>query len=132
MPSFISDLWIFSKDGLPLIEVFNNDKINSTLLGAFLSAIESFSFKLSGTELKSINLGENKFILTSFLEGNVYLAIKCDLKVKNKKIERIFKIIIDYFEELYNAEDIKNWDGDITFFNKFKERIHLYFQMYDL
>ena len=66
MPSFISDLWIFSKDGLPLIEVFNNDKINSTLLGAFLSAIESFSFKLSGVELKSINLGQNKFILTLF------------------------------------------------------------------
>lgn len=132
MPSFISDLWIFSKDGLPLIEVFNNDEINSTLIGAFLSAIESFSFKLSGAGLKSINLGENKFILTSCLEGNVYLAIKCDLKVKNKKIERIFKIIIEYFEELYTSEDIKTWDGDLTFFNKLKDRIDVYFEMYDL
>jgi len=132
MSSIIQDLWIFSRDGIPLVEIFHNTEVESTLLGAFLSAIESFSIEVTGTEVRSFSFGDNKFILTSCLKGNIYLVSRSGIKAKTKKILKVFKIITDFFEELYTINDIENWDGDLSFFDRFKDRIELYFQMSEL
>jgi hypothetical protein len=132
MSSIIQDLWIFSKDGRPLVEVFHNSEVDSALLGAFLSAIESFSMEVTGADIRSFTFGDNKFILTSCLKGNIYLVSRSGIKVKTKKVRKVFEIITEFFEELYTINDIDNWDGDLSFFNRFKDRIELYFQMSEL
>ncbi len=132
MPAFIKDLWIISRDGRPLIEVINNTGANSYLLGPLVSAIESFSKELIGSELQSLTLGEKKIIISPCLKGHVYLVSDYDINVKEKKIKKIFKIIADFFEDLYSLEDIVSWSGDPTVFDKFKDRIDVYFEMYDL
>ena len=132
MSSIIKDLWIFSRDGIPIVEVFNNSKVDSLLLGAFLSALESFSLEVTGADIRSFSFGDNKFILTSFLKGNIYLVSRCDIKVKTKKVMKVFEIITEFFEESYTINDIENWDGDLSLFDRFKDRIELYFQMSEL
>ena len=52
MSSLVEDLWIFSKDGLPLVEIFHNTELNPALLGVFLSAIKTLTKKVGGKELK--------------------------------------------------------------------------------
>ena len=132
MPSFINNLWIINQDGRPLIEVINNTEANSYLLGPFVSAIESFSKELTGTELQSLTFGDKKIIITTCLEDHVYLVSNYDQKIKEKKIKKMFGLIAEFFEDLYSLEDIVNWDGDPTVFEKFKDRIDVYFEMYDL
>ena len=131
---FIENLWIFSKNGTPLIEIFHNTELDSSLLGLFLAAIDDFSKKIGASDLKSVNIGDGKFILTSCLKDNIYLVGKCNLKVKDKVVRKIFKIFSQFFEELYTVDEILShkWDDDLTFFDIFKDRIDLYFQMSNL
>lgn len=132
MPSFIEDLWIINRDGRPLIEVINNTELNSYLLGPFVSALESFSKELTGSELQSLTFGEKKLIITPCLKGQVYLVSNYDKSVKEKKIKKMFKLIADFFEDFYSLDDIVSWNGDPSIFDKFKDRIDVYFEMYDL
>ncbi len=107
--------------------------MNADLLGAFLSAIESYSKKISGGgKLTSITFKEKKLVIIPALGGYIYLVGLLNKSLKDKKIKDIFKIISDIFEDLYSENDIKTWDGDISFFDKFEERINIYFRMYDL
>ena len=55
-----------------------------------------------------------------------------DKTVKDKKIKKMFKLIADFFEDLYSFDDIVSWNGDPSIFDKFKDRIDVYFEMYDL
>jgi len=132
MSSLIENLWIFSKEGKPLIEIFHNTEFDSSLLGSFLSAIETFTKNIVGTDLKNVSIGESKFFLTSCLNGAIFLVSKSDPKVKDKQIRKVFKVFTEFFEELYTISDIVNWEGDLSFFNVFKDRIVLYFQMSQL
>ena len=134
MASQIENLWIFSKEGIPIVEIFHNTELDSSLLGSFLAAIDDFSKKIGASDLKSVNIGVGKFILTSCLKDNIYLVGKCNVKVKDKVVRKIFKIFTQFFEELYTVDEILShkWDNDVTFFDIFKDRIELYFQMSEL
>ena len=94
MASQIEKLWIFSKEGIPIVEIFHNTELDSSLLGSFLAAIDDFSKKIGASDLKSVNIGDGKFILTSCLKDNIYLVGKCNVKVKDKVVRKIFKIFI--------------------------------------
>ncbi len=125
----MNELWIFSKDGVPLIEILQNSKVDSSIFGAFISAMGVFSKQMSGASFDGFSLGENKYIFTSCLNNNILLVCKCDIKVKDKKVHKIFKILEEFFEEMYSVEDISNFGGDVRLFNQFKERVKTYFKM---
>jgi len=100
----------------------------------FLAAIDDFSKKIGASDLKSVNIGDGKFILTSCLKDSIYLVGKCNLKVKDKVVRKIFKIFTQFFEELYTVDEImsQKWYSDLAFFDIFKDRIDLYFKMSNL
>ena len=68
------------------------------------------------------------------LKDNIYLVGKCNLKVKDKVVRKIFEIFSQFFEELYTVDEIMShkWDDDLTFFDIFKDRVDLYFKMSNL
>ncbi|MBY9006269.1 MAG: hypothetical protein KGD63_05890 [Candidatus Lokiarchaeota archaeon] len=66
------------------------------------------------------------------LDDNIFLVCEFDLNFKEKEINKIIKLLADLFEELYSIDDIKNWNGDISFFYKYRDKVLLYFKMYDL
>ncbi len=127
MSDLIGDFWIFSKDGLPLISFYKDVKMDNVFMGGFLSAIESFSKQLSGKALKSFTFGDAKLAFSPCFEGNLILVCKCNLTYKEKKINKFFNEIIKILEEMYTIEDIKKWDGNISFFDGLKDKLELIF-----
>lgn len=132
MSSIIKELWVFSRDGSLIVDFCEEKKIDQTFIGGFITAIKAFSAKLTGKELKSFTIEDNKFTCTPVLEGNVIIACRCSAETNDKKIQKLCKIIIQIFNELYKLEDIKNWDGDVSYFEPFKKRIDLYFKLGNL
>ncbi|MEE9378517.1 MAG: hypothetical protein V3V33_10845 [Candidatus Lokiarchaeia archaeon] len=132
MPGIFQELWIFSQDGLPLAEFCEDDVMDKNLLGPFLSAIKSFAQKLTKSELSSFTIGNFKLTCISALNGKVFLAGRTHLKTKDKTIKNACKIISEIFEDMYDPSGIENWDGDLAFFDRFKDKLDLYFKMSSL
>ena len=129
MVHIVEELWIFSSNGIPLIEIFKNTQIDNVLIGGFLSAMKSFAKEVSGKSLNSFTFGNNKFYIASSLEEHIFLVGKYDAKVKEKKIQKVMEIIINFFEDMYTIKDIEDWDGKVSYFDKFKDKLKLYFDV---
>ena len=97
-----------------------------------ISAIKVFVKEVSKGQLRSLNVGNDKYTFTTRVQNEVILVCKSPLEVKDKKIQKITKIIADIFDDMFSLEDINNWDGDVSFFDKFKDKVDLYFKMADL
>jgi len=132
MPSLLDEIWIFSKDGIPIVDFARIGSVDKSMLGSFISAIKTFVREISKGQLKSINVGNDKYTFTSCVQNEVILVCKSPLEVKDKKIQKICKLIADIFDDMFSLDDINNWDGETSFFDKFKDKIDLYFKMADL
>ena len=125
MVSILKDIWIFSKEGIPIAGFGNDHLIDKTLMGGFISAIKSFSKELTNEGLKSFKMQESIFLLKPVLKGNVILVCRSNSNIKDKKIQKFCEIIKRIFEDLYREEDIKTWDGDLSFFDAFNDKLNL-------
>ena len=132
MSSIIKELWIFSNAGIPIVEISKDTGLNKYLMGSFISAIKSYAQHLSEKRLNSFILENYKFILKSVLDNNAILVCMCDVNIKDKKIHKQCDVIARIFEEIYKPDDIKNWDGEVSYFDRFKEKLELYFKMSNL
>jgi hypothetical protein len=132
MSSLLDEIWIFSKDGIPIIDFARIGSVDKSMLGSFISAIKSFVKEISRGQLKSINVGNDKYTFTTCVQDEVILVCKSPLEVKDKKVQKICKLIVDLFDDMFSLDDINNWDGNTSFFDKFKDKIDLYFKMADL
>jgi hypothetical protein len=126
MTSIIQDFWLFSKDGLPIAEFTGAQALDKSILGGLVSAIKIYSQQITSKGLQSLLLEDNKFTFISTLESSVILVCRTSSKVKEKKIQKICNHIVKIFEELYDPNDIINWDGDVRFFDKFREKLENY------
>ncbi|MFX0020108.1 MAG: hypothetical protein ACFFDL_07130 [Promethearchaeota archaeon] len=132
MSSTLDEIWIFSKDGIPIVDFARIGGVDKSMLGSFISAIKVFVKEVSKGQLRSLNVGNDKYTFTTCIQNEVILVCKSPLEVKDKKIQKITKIIADIFDDMFSLEDINNWDGDVSFFDKFKDKVDLYFKMADL
>ncbi len=128
----LEDLWVFSKAGVPIVDFCKEGSINKSLLGCAISVIESYCEKVTGCKLNAFNLKSLKFSLIPCLDNNIVLVAKSSLNAKPKDIQNMCKIIADLFEEMFSIEQISNWDGDLSMFDKFQTKIDIYFRMGDL
>ena len=129
MVHIVEELWIFSRDGIPLVEIFKDTQIDNVLIGGFLSAMKIFAKEMSGKTLNSFTTGPHRFYIASSLEEHIFLVCKYDSKVKDKKIKKVMELILKFFEDMYSIKDIEDWDGNVSYFNKFKDRLELYFEV---
>lgn len=128
MPSIIKEFWLFSKDGLPIAEFSGEQTLDKSVMGGIVSAIKIFSQQLSSKGLQSLLLENDKFTFISSHEGNAILVCRTSSKIKDKKIQKLCKEIVRIFEELYDADAIISWDGDVKYFDKFKEKLDNFFK----
>ena len=129
----IDQLWILSMDGRPLVNFCEEGVMDENLICGFFSAITAFSYELAGKKgLKSITLQDYKFTYSPCCDGTALLVCKSDTSVKDKKIIKIAKVIKNILEDLHSGHQIENWDGDISCFDEFRNRLDLYFKMSDL
>ncbi len=132
MNSILKELWIFSKEGIPLTQFCEEDSLDETLIGGFISAIKSYTQQLADGGLQSFKMVDDKFTLMPTLQGNVILVCRSSSKTKEKKVQQICEVICKIFEDLYDVNDLKNWNGDLSLFDKFRDRLDLYFKMSNL
>ncbi|TFG24162.1 MAG: hypothetical protein EU529_05080 [Promethearchaeota archaeon] len=124
MPSIIKQFWLFSKDGLPIAEFSGDEQtLDKTLMGGIVSAIKTFSQQLTSKGLQSLMLENDKLSFGKSHDGNAILVFRTSSKIKDKKIQKVSKNIVEIFEELYDVNDILSWDGDVRYFNGFKEKL---------
>jgi len=123
MTPIIKEIWLFSRDGLPIAEFCRDESIDRSIVGGLVSAIKSVSQTLTTKGLQSLILEDNKIVFFSALQGNVIMVCRTNSKVKDKKIDKIGSDIIKILEELYEPDDIMNWDGTVKFFDKFREKL---------
>lgn len=128
MPSIIKEFWLFSKDGLPIAEFSGDKTLDKTLMGGIVSAIKIFSQQLTSKGLQSLMLENDKLTFIGSHEGNAILVCRTSSKIKDKKVQKTCHDIVDIFEDLYDINDIISWDGDVTFFNGFKEKLQKFFK----
>lgn len=132
MPGIFQELWIFSREGIPLADFCEDDVMDKNLLGPFLSAIKSYAHKLTKAELQSFTIGNFKFTCISALNGKVFLTGRTPSKTKDKTLKKACSIICKIFEDMYDPSGIENWDGDLSFFDRFKDKLDLYFKVSSL
>ena len=124
MPSIIKQFWLFSKDGLPIAEFSGDEQsLDKTLMGGIVSAIKTFSQQLTSKGLQSLMLENDKLSFGKSHDGNAILVFRTGSTIKDKKIQKVCKKIVEIFEELYDVNDIISWDGDVNFFDEFKEKL---------
>ena len=129
MPSIIKGFWLFSKDGLPIAEFTGDEQtFDKTLMGGIVSAIKIFSQQLTSKGLQSLLLETDKLTFGKSHEGHAILVFRTSSKIKDKKIQKLCQDIVEIFEELYDVNDIISWDGDVRYFDKFKEKLHKFFK----
>ncbi|TFF89742.1 MAG: hypothetical protein EU548_06580 [Promethearchaeota archaeon] len=128
----LDELWIFSQAGVPIAEFSKKGAVDKTFLGFFISAIKTFSQKVSGREFKGFNIGKNKYSCIHCMDDEIVLVCRSPLDVNRKQIKKICKVIGKMFEDLFTKKDLDNWNGDLSFFDDFQHRLDLYFKMGDL
>lgn len=123
MTPIIEEIWLFTRDGLPIAEFCRNESIDRSIVGGLVSVIKSVSQTLTSKGLQSLILEDNKIIFFSALQDTIIMVCRTNSKVKDKKIDKIGSDIINILEELYKPDDIRNWNGTVKFFDKFRERL---------
>ena len=113
---------------------------NHTIISHFLFALQSVGKNLGYNEVKSINLGNNRFFLTKEKLTNYLFILKSDRdadlelitlllkQIKHKFVEKFtghFTLIIDEKIELLNSfkEDVKEILMNKSNFEKFSETL---------
>jgi len=93
MPSLLDEIWIFSKDGIPIVDFARIGSVDKSMLGSFISAIKTFVREISKGQLKSINVGNDKYTFTSCVQNEVILVCKSPLDVKDKNDRQVLNLL---------------------------------------
>jgi hypothetical protein len=92
----IHNLYVFDENGTPLLSVkVGSIETDSVLLTGFLSAMESFSKKISQSDVEQINVKDYKFYIRRV--GSVYVALVADTNDRDvePRMEAVTNIIRD-------------------------------------
>ena len=124
----IEELWLFTKYGVPIADfTCSEQSTDKSIIGGLVSAIKTFSQHLTTKGLQSLMLEDSKIVFFSALQGNVIMLIRTNSKAKDKRVNKIAIDILRLFEDLYDVNDIENWDGSTKFFKEFRERLCAFF-----
>jgi len=120
MGKILRDLWILSSDGITMYSRVYNPKVNEQLFGAIMSAINKFAEKVADGGISSFELSEIKFSIIK--KNEILFVANADLEEKDKRINQELSSISDKFFEVY-SDKLEKWDGDVSIFSEFEEKI---------
>ncbi|TFF89962.1 MAG: hypothetical protein EU548_05455 [Promethearchaeota archaeon] len=126
----VDEFWIINFDGIPLFSYSPREELSSILISSFFSAIQKFALRTDDSNSKYINslsLGESNFNFMVNNEYELYFISKSTKKIKEKLINKHLKEIEQMFLSKFE-EDVKNFSGEITKFDKFEPTFEKYFK----
>ena len=143
MSEILEEFWIFSKEGEAIVNFYRDPNAN-----------RSFNYRdtsFDQTKLEEIkelivsnlqNSSQNKQNIMKFdndlirygqcLQNNLIIFYKTNPNIKEKKVLNVCKTISEILENFYPTDKLQLWNGDLSFFEKFRKKIALYFKMSSL
>ena len=88
--------------------------------------------EFSDHKLQSFKLGSDKYTCVSCCDDSLILISRTSPSIKEKHIDKIFKVISEMIENLYTSEDLHNWNGELSFFKDLNIKLEIYFNLSDL
>ena len=140
MSEILEEFWIFSKKGEAIVNFYRDD--NST--GSFnyrdvlfnqdkLSEIRNLivsNLQNPSPKKKNIMKFENDIIrYGQCLQNDLIIFYKTNPNAKEKTVLNLCKTISGILEDAYPSDKLQFWDGNLSFFEKFKKKVGLYFKM---
>ena len=116
----LKDFWIFTNSGLELFSYAPEVKFDPTLLGGFLTAMQSFTMELSKTELQSLVIGGSIYSFYNEPENEFYLLGRTKPHIPPHTTETALQKLYQVFAREF-AADLANFSGNTTPFNRFAE-----------
>ncbi|MBD3194095.1 MAG: hypothetical protein GF317_03510 [Candidatus Lokiarchaeota archaeon] len=127
----VDEFWIIDFNGIPLFNFSPSEDLDSNLVASFFSAIQQFALEVSKGKgdryIDSVKLGKFTFHFLINHEYNLYFISKSSNKVRKKMIRthlhEIERMFINEYQDL-----IKNYEGEVSLFEKFKNKFEKYFE----
>jgi len=139
MSEILDEFWIFSKQGEALVNFYRDynakgsfnyrnvsfdDEKFTEIHNLILSNLQDFSKK------KNIMKFENDFIrYGQCLQNDLIIFYKTNPDIKEKAVLSLCKVISGILEDTYPIDKLQFWDGNLSFFEKLKKKVALYFKM---
>ncbi|TFF87277.1 MAG: hypothetical protein EU550_03535 [Promethearchaeota archaeon] len=122
MTKLLQDIWVLIQDsGVVLYHRVFDEKVDVQLFGGLMSALNSFAEVLSKEGLTSFELSSKKFSILK--RKNILFIGNAPKDVKDRKIVEELNNIADKFFEIYGRDISEYFDGDITVFKDFENKI---------
>lgn len=140
MSEILEEFWIFSKEGEAIVNFFRDPNIK----GAYNYRDVSFdqeklneirnliisNLQDPSQKKRNIMSVESDFIrYGQCLQNNLIIFYKTNPDAKEKTVLNLCKTISGILEDSYPPDKLQFWDGDLSFFEKLKKRVGLYFKM---
>jgi tetratricopeptide (TPR) repeat protein len=115
----LKDIWIFSRSiGIELYGYSLETKVESDLLGGFMTAIQALSEQVAYKNIDSMVFGDDRFTIYQEENRDFYILARSSAKISEDTIERTLSTIYNRFwKEFYNS--ITNFEGNVAPFKKF-------------
>ncbi|UYP46867.1 hypothetical protein NEF87_003152 [Candidatus Lokiarchaeum ossiferum] len=116
----IKDFWVYTTSGLELFSHAPEIKFDPTLLGGFLTAMQSFSMELSQTELQSLVIGGSIYSFYNEAGSEFYILGRTKSNIPPHTIEAALQKIYHAFSKEFKA-DLVSFSGNTIAFRRFKD-----------
>ena len=143
MSEILEEFWIFSKEGEAIVNFyrdpnanrsfnyrstsFDQDKLNEIKILIVSNLQNSFQNRKS-----FIKFENDLFKYGQYLENDLIILYKTNPNIKEKKVLNLCKMISEILEGAYPLDKLQLWDGNLSFFEKLRKKIALYFKMRSL
>ncbi len=97
----IKDFWIITISGLEIFSYNPNVRLDPTLFGGFITALQCFSREISQEELDSFVIGDSRYIFYYEENKDFYILARVNLNKNESFIETILKKIYKRFFHEY-------------------------------
>ncbi|MHA1819537.1 MAG: hypothetical protein ACTSU2_04010 [Promethearchaeota archaeon] len=121
MTKILRDIWIMREGGLVLFKRVFDKKMDAQLFGGLMSALNTFSQELDQEGLSSFQLGSKVYYIIK--QNNLIFIANTNSEIKKKAALKELRNVAEKFIEMYPTEVLNSWNGDLTFFNSFEEKI---------
>ncbi len=127
MSKYWEEFYIIQREsGQALFHVsFSNKKYDADLFAGLFSAILQYAKAYSKQDIGSFEMKKKLILIAQsddFPVLYVYIIDKKRVK-KKKKITQMLNFVKEEFEEAYPKEKVVDWNGNITYFKRFKENV---------
>ena len=143
MSEILEEFWIFSKEGEAIVNFYRDPNakgsfnyrdptFDQTKLEEIKELIIS-NLQNSSQNKKNIMKFENELIrYGQCLQNDLIIFYKTNPDIKEKIVLNLCKTISGILEDVYPVDKLQFWNGDLSFFEKFRKKVGLYFKMSSL